>query len=181
MLCHCAQDANRSVYFFRKTIADIDQSEFDGFEYVNPLLMSMEDCVWSAQKGHWTSPSVQLYMDRGVTRLVHLHGFAQTEALSDQSSFLAFHELKLPFSLFVQWTNLWSQDQHDIYLPISETVWRVNVVWCVFSSGERGGSAHQRCSDFELVNRPPTNMKALAAKRRSWSFVVKVSCVETIM
>ncbi|XP_076451523.1 protein kinase C iota type-like isoform X2 [Babylonia areolata] len=28
-----------------KTIADIDQSEFDGFEYVNPLLMSMEDCV----------------------------------------------------------------------------------------------------------------------------------------
>ena len=45
MLCHCVQDANRSVYFFRKTIADIDQSEFDGFEYVNPLLMSMEDCV----------------------------------------------------------------------------------------------------------------------------------------
>ncbi|XP_059164218.1 protein kinase C iota type-like isoform X3 [Physella acuta] len=28
-----------------KTISDIDQSEFDGFEYVNPLLMSMEDCV----------------------------------------------------------------------------------------------------------------------------------------
>lgn len=28
-----------------KTINDIDQSEFDGFEYVNPLLMSMEDCV----------------------------------------------------------------------------------------------------------------------------------------
>ncbi|CAG5124529.1 unnamed protein product [Candidula unifasciata] len=29
----------------QKTIAAIDQSEFDGFEYVNPLLMSMEDCV----------------------------------------------------------------------------------------------------------------------------------------
>lgn len=26
-------------------IAKIDQSEFEGFEYVNPLLMSMEDCV----------------------------------------------------------------------------------------------------------------------------------------
>ncbi|XP_047535185.1 atypical protein kinase C isoform X1 [Vanessa atalanta] len=26
-------------------IADIDQSEFEGFEYVNPLLMSLEDCV----------------------------------------------------------------------------------------------------------------------------------------
>ncbi|XP_025084206.1 protein kinase C iota type-like isoform X2 [Pomacea canaliculata] len=28
-----------------KIIAGIDQSEFDGFEYVNPLLMSLEDCV----------------------------------------------------------------------------------------------------------------------------------------
>lgn len=28
-----------------KAIEKIDQSEFDGFEYVNPLLMSMEDCV----------------------------------------------------------------------------------------------------------------------------------------
>lgn len=33
-------------YLFRKVIDKIDQSEFDGFEYVNPLLMSMEDCVW---------------------------------------------------------------------------------------------------------------------------------------
>ena len=31
---------------FRKQIEKIDQSEFDGFEYVNPLLMSLEDCVW---------------------------------------------------------------------------------------------------------------------------------------
>lgn len=29
----------------QKVIDKIDQSEFDGFEYVNPLLMSMEDCV----------------------------------------------------------------------------------------------------------------------------------------
>ncbi|KAK3105007.1 hypothetical protein FSP39_015074 [Pinctada imbricata] len=28
-----------------KVIEKIEQSEFDGFEYVNPLLMSMEDCV----------------------------------------------------------------------------------------------------------------------------------------
>lgn len=28
-----------------KAIEKIDQSEFDGFEYVNPLLMSLEDCV----------------------------------------------------------------------------------------------------------------------------------------
>ena len=33
------------IFFSRKTIEKIDQSEFDGFEYVNPLLMSMEDCV----------------------------------------------------------------------------------------------------------------------------------------
>lgn len=28
-----------------KLIEQIDQSEFDGFEYVNPLLMSLEDFV----------------------------------------------------------------------------------------------------------------------------------------
>jgi len=28
-----------------KVIEKIDQSEFEGFEYVNPLLMSLEDCV----------------------------------------------------------------------------------------------------------------------------------------
>ena len=32
-----------SVY--RKVIGKIDQTEFEGFEYVNPLLMSQEDCV----------------------------------------------------------------------------------------------------------------------------------------
>nr|XP_045584228.1 atypical protein kinase C-like isoform X2 [Procambarus clarkii] len=29
----------------QRAIENIDQSEFEGFEYVNPLLMSMEDCV----------------------------------------------------------------------------------------------------------------------------------------
>lgn len=29
----------------RTVIEKIDQSEFEGFEYVNPLLMSLEDCV----------------------------------------------------------------------------------------------------------------------------------------
>ncbi|KAL9702995.1 hypothetical protein quinque_006513 [Culex quinquefasciatus] len=28
-----------------RVIDKIDQSEFEGFEYVNPLLMSLEDCV----------------------------------------------------------------------------------------------------------------------------------------
>lgn len=28
-----------------RVIEKIDQSEFEGFEYVNPLLMSLEDCV----------------------------------------------------------------------------------------------------------------------------------------
>lgn len=32
--------------FYRRVIDKIDQSEFEGFEYVNPLLMSREDCVW---------------------------------------------------------------------------------------------------------------------------------------
>ena len=30
---------------FRRVIEKIDQTEFEGFEYVNPLLMSLEDCV----------------------------------------------------------------------------------------------------------------------------------------
>lgn len=34
------------ISFSRRDIDNIDQSEFEGFEYVNPLLMSMEDCVW---------------------------------------------------------------------------------------------------------------------------------------
>jgi hypothetical protein len=36
---------NVSVSIFRHVIEKIDQSEFEGFEYVNPLLMSLEDCV----------------------------------------------------------------------------------------------------------------------------------------
>lgn len=30
---------------FSHVIERIDQTEFEGFEYVNPLLMSLEDCV----------------------------------------------------------------------------------------------------------------------------------------
>ena len=39
----------------RKVIDKIDQSEFEGFEYVNPLLMSQEDCVWDVM---WLSATV---------------------------------------------------------------------------------------------------------------------------
>lgn len=35
----------RMCFPLRRVIQNIDQSEFEGFEYVNPLLMSMEDCV----------------------------------------------------------------------------------------------------------------------------------------
>lgn len=34
----------------RRVIEKIDQSEFEGFEYVNPLLMSLEDCVWRREE-----------------------------------------------------------------------------------------------------------------------------------
>jgi len=33
-------------------IEKIDQTEFEGFEYVNPLLMSLEDCVWRHDLAH---------------------------------------------------------------------------------------------------------------------------------
>jgi hypothetical protein len=33
------------VILFRSVIEKIDQTEFDGFEYVNPLLMSAEEVV----------------------------------------------------------------------------------------------------------------------------------------
>ena len=37
---------NKNLFsHFRSIIAKIDQTEFDGFEYVNPLLMSAEDKV----------------------------------------------------------------------------------------------------------------------------------------
>ena len=30
----------------RKLLETIDQTEFEGFEYINPLLMSSEESVW---------------------------------------------------------------------------------------------------------------------------------------
>lgn len=43
--------------FHRKLLETIDQSEFEGFEYVNPLLMSSEECVWKQKRDqkqmHW--------------------------------------------------------------------------------------------------------------------------------
>lgn len=44
-LFHLSLFHNFSRYNSR-VIDKIDQSEFEGFEYVNPLLMSLEDCVW---------------------------------------------------------------------------------------------------------------------------------------
>lgn len=38
-----------NLFFFNSDIVrKIDQSEFEGFEYINPLLMSAEECVWSS-------------------------------------------------------------------------------------------------------------------------------------
>lgn len=31
-------------------VKKIDQSEFEGFEYINPLLMSAEECVWETRR-----------------------------------------------------------------------------------------------------------------------------------
>ncbi len=31
-------------------VKKIDQSEFEGFEYINPLLMSAEECVWGTRR-----------------------------------------------------------------------------------------------------------------------------------
>lgn len=39
-------------------VKKIDQSEFEGFEYINPLLMSAEECVWILH--FWTVPVVTL-------------------------------------------------------------------------------------------------------------------------
>lgn len=50
-----AKNNNISHFLSRSHIIErIDQTEFEGFEYVNPLLMSLEDCVWH-------QPSCQLH------------------------------------------------------------------------------------------------------------------------
>lgn len=44
----------------RHVIEKIDQSEFEGFEYVNPLLMSQEDNVWHEEDcGDYAAPRHQ--------------------------------------------------------------------------------------------------------------------------
>lgn len=48
--------------FHRRVIEKIDQSEFEGFEYVNPLLMSQEDNVWHEEDcGDYAAPHLQQY------------------------------------------------------------------------------------------------------------------------
>lgn len=42
-------------------IDKIDQTEFEGFEYVNPLLMSLEDCVWQEQQTDYDEQQIVLY------------------------------------------------------------------------------------------------------------------------
>lgn len=45
-------------FFFRDVVKKIDQSEFEGFEYINPLLMSAEECVWETRRlSSWTPPT----------------------------------------------------------------------------------------------------------------------------
>lgn len=66
--CVCVLPLIQFVFFYRRVIQNIDQSEFEGFEYVNPLLMSMEDCVW-----HHASCQLHPYnMQVGVSWCGHL-------------------------------------------------------------------------------------------------------------
>lgn len=50
-------------------VKKIDQSEFEGFEYINPLLMSAEECVW----GMW-----QLYRRAHTHTCIHTHSHSCT-------------------------------------------------------------------------------------------------------
>lgn len=50
-------------------VKKIDQSEFEGFEYINPLLMSAEECVW----GMW-----QLYRRVHTHTCIHTHSHSCT-------------------------------------------------------------------------------------------------------
>lgn len=55
IFCHLNSKLKKSwlwklIYFSPNSdiVRKIDQSEFEGFEYINPLLMSAEECVWSS-------------------------------------------------------------------------------------------------------------------------------------
>lgn len=50
----------------RDVVKKIDQSEFEGFEYINPLLMSAEECVWDMLI-HTTHTHTHTYIHARVT------------------------------------------------------------------------------------------------------------------
>lgn len=62
----CPSHASRLV--FRDVVRKIDQSEFEGFEYINPLLMSAEECVWETlHLSPWTPPTCKHTLTHTLT------------------------------------------------------------------------------------------------------------------
>lgn len=66
-------ELNFSFALCSDVVKKIDQSEFEGFEYINPLLMSAEECVWGTR--HLCSHNTHPHTHTRTHTLMHvLHG-----------------------------------------------------------------------------------------------------------